>query len=213
MRTRAKAALLLALLAVMVNLPYLQNAWTQHRVGTDGVVVDARVTDTRALEGGYLVRFTFPEDLDPEGSAWTAQVERATYDEAVTTQQVSVRVLADQPAAHRVQGQVVSRTGLWITLGADALLVLLALALWRSRGASRPELVLVATQDVQATEPGSALERVEGSLYVVAGEVLAIEPDHLMLDLGDRRVRVELHGHLAPVSVQQHARVTGHLVG
>ena len=71
----------------------------------------------------------------------------------------------------------------------------------------------MATEDVQHAEPGSTLERLDGATYLVEGQVVVIEPDLLVLDLGDRRVRVDLAGHHNPVGYQQPARVRARLIG
>ena len=45
-----------------------------------------------------------------------------------------------------------------------------------------------------------ALEKMEGDLYLIRGEVTAVEEDEIVLDLGERSVRVLLDGHLNPVA-------------
>jgi len=82
----------------------------------------------------------------------------------------------------------------------------------RLRPRFRPELVLVATEDLERCEPGSVLDRVAGGWYVVAGQVQAIEGDEIVLDLGDRRVRVHLDGHHNPAGLLEPVRVTGRMV-
>ncbi|MDO9497000.1 MAG: hypothetical protein Q7J48_14940 [Nocardioides sp.] len=216
MNRRAKALLLIVLVAVVVNLPMVHSTWTAWRVDRVGVDVVATVTDTSEVsDEAYLVEFRMPRDADPDERLWTAQVDEATYDDAVATEQVGVRVLPDQPSAYRVDGEVTSRLGLVITVFVDLLMLLAAVLVWRygGRGLGRPEVVLLATEEVQRCRPGSVLERQDDGRYVVAGEVCAIEPGEIVLDLGDRRVRVRLDGHDNPVGYQQPARVSGHLVG
>ena len=217
MRSRRKALLLLALVFVVVNLPLVHSTWTRSRVERSGIDVVATVTGTRAVtsgeETGYLVEFRLPEDIDPDQQPWTARIDAATHEQAVETEQIAVRVLRDQPSAYVVQGQVTGRLGLWITLGANLLLVVMALLLARFRGAMAPTLELVATEDLVRCKPGPVLERLDGLTYAVAGEVLEIGPGVVVLDVGDRRVRVHLDGHANPAGHQQPVRVVGRMVG
>lgn len=214
---RSRPAFLVLLLVVLVNLPLVHSTWTRSQVARDGVDVVATVTDTRRVESGdevgYLVEVQFPAEVDPEQLLWTAQVDEASYDEAVATERLGARVLPDDPAAYRVDGQVTSRVGLVVTLLADVLLLLVGLLLWRFRSRGAPALELVATEDLVRCRPGSLLERLEGLTYVVEGEVLEIGDDQVVLDLGDRRVRVHLDGHHNPAGHQQPVRVTGRMVG
>ena len=217
MRSRRKALLLLLLLVVMVNLPLAHSTWTTSRVERSGVDVTATVTDTRAVtsgdETGYLVEFRLPPDVDPDQDLWTARIDRTAHDEAIATEQIGVRVLSDQPSAYVVQGQVSGRVGLWITLGANLFLLVMGVLLLRHRGRGAPALELVATQDLVRCRPASTLERLGGDAYVVEGEVLEIDDDLVVLDLGDRLVRVHLDGHLNPAGHQQPVRATGRMVG
>ena len=71
----------------------------------------------------------------------------------------------------------------------------------------------VAVGDVEGCPPGVALEKMEGDLYLIRGEVTAVEEDEIVLDLGERSVRVLLDGHLNPVADRQPAQVQGRLIG
>jgi hypothetical protein len=212
---RAKSLLLLVLVAVLVNLPAAHSTWTSWRVDREGVDVSAVVTDTEKVAGddAYLVEFQMPAEIDPGEQLWVAQVEQATYDEAVARERVTVRVLEDQPSAYTVRGQVSSRVGIVVMVLVDVLLLLGALLLWRSRGRGGHALVLRATSDLERCRPGALLERQHGGHYVVEGEVTAIEADRVVLDVGGREVTVLLAGHRNAVGFQQPARVSGHLVG
>ena len=75
------------------------------------------------------------------------------------------------------------------------------------------QVVLVATEDLERCPPGSVFDQVEGHRFVVCGEVEEIEADAVVLDLGDRRVRVLLDGHRNPAGYQQPVRATGTLRG
>lgn len=203
-------------MVVVINLQMLHSSYLSWQLGRSGVEVAAAVTDTGVLspddDPSYVVQFRFDDELDPEQRSWSAQVDQATYDEAVETELVGVRVLPDNPSAYEVTGQVGSRLGLVITLFADVVLVGLVMLLWRYRGPGNEELRLVATEDVTRAKPGSGIDRLGADGYAVVGEVVAIDDDGLVLDLGDRQVRVDLAGHANPVGYQQPARVIGRMV-
>lgn len=212
-----KAVLLVLLLVVMINLPLVHSSYTAWRVDRSGTDVAAQVTGHGVLpprdDPEYYLSFTFPQDIDPDQTQWTAEVDRATYDRAVEEETVAARVLPDRPAAYSVEGQVTHRLGLVITAFADLALLVMLLLLWRFRGRLRPQLEAVAIGDVERCAPGSALDKVVGNVYVIRGEVSLIGDDELMLDLGDRSVHVALDGHHNPVGYQQPAEVHARLIG
>ena len=216
-RPSGKALVLIVLLAAMINLPMVHASWTDWRVSQVGVEVTADVTDVDELppvaDPGYFVAFRFPAEIDPDQDEWIAEVDRATYDAADAAGTIEVRVLPDRPSAYTVEGEVTHRAGLVVTLIADLALVLVVLLLLRSRGRVRPALYAVAVADVERCSPGSVLDRVDGSLYLIAGEVSGISDDALVLDLGDREVHVDLDGHANPVGYQQPAQVQARIVG
>jgi hypothetical protein len=216
-RPRPKAVLLVVLVAVLINLPACTGAWNRWRVDRSGTDVTATVTDHGLLPPAsppdHFVAFVFDEEIDPARTTRTAQVDRATYDEAVDRRQIGVRVLPDNPDLYRVDGQVTSRAGLVATGLADLALLSVLLLGWRFRGRLRPQLRAVATGDVVGCPPGVALEKVEGDRYLIRGEVSAAEDDEIVLDLGERSVRVLLDGHHNPVAHQQAAQVHARLIG
>lgn len=199
--------LLVVVVALMINLPLLQGLYLDWRLSGSGIEQTATVDAQRVSGGAYFLEYAVDD------SGYVTQVDRATYERAERTGEVGVTVLADDPAVHRVDGEVTSRLGLVITLFVDAALALMLYVLWRFRGRLRPQLQLVATQDLEGCPPGSLLDRIEGDRYVVCGEVLEIGDDELVLDLGDRRVQVLLDGHANPVGHQQSARAVGRMVG
>ena len=82
----------------------------------------------------------------------------------------------------------------------------------RFRTVMRVELVLRATEDLERCPPGGLLDRIEGMRYAVSGDVVEIADDEIVLDLGDRRVRVLLDGHTNPAGYEQSVRAIGYMV-
>lgn len=212
MKRRTRYLLVLVLAAVLINLPLLHSTWTDQRVERNGIDVHATVLEHRTVGGQHLLSFRFPESVDPDQRSWQADVDETTYDHAVGTGEVGVRVLEDDPSAYRVDGQVTSRSLLVMTLLADVLLVVSALLLWRLGGRRRPQLRAIAVEDVERCAPGSALDRIEGETYLIRGEVTAVEPGQVVLQLTDRSVLVYLDGHQNAVGYQQPAQVRARLV-
>jgi len=211
-KRRTRYLLVLVLAAVLINLPLLHSTWTDQRVERNGIDVHATVLEHRTVGGQHLLSFRFPESVDPDQRSWQADVDETTYDHAVGTGEVGVRVLEDDPSAYRVDGQVTSRSLLVMTLLADVLLVVSALLLWRLGGRRRPQLRAIAVEDVERCAPGSALDRIEGETYLIRGEVTAVEPGQVVLQLTDRSVLVYLDGHQNAVGYQQPAQVRARLV-
>ena len=213
MTGRLKNGLLVALVVVMINLPFVHGTWQQHRIERDGVDVVAEVTETREVGGDLLVVFTVPGDgrREPFEDA-VAEVDAATYDDARETRQLDVRVLPDDGGAFTVEGQVTTRAGLVITVLADVFLLAMLVLMLRFRAVMRVELVLRATEDLERCPPGSRLDRISGMRYIVSGEVAELGDDEIVLDLGDRRVRVLLDGYANPAGYQQPVRAIGYMV-
>ena len=212
MTRRTKNVVLVGLVAAMINLPLIHSAWQNYRIDTSGIEVSAQVTDHREIDRQYFVEFEVPADGDREKTTGLGRVDEDTYDEAVSTGQIDVRLLPDNPAIYNVEGEVHSRVGLVITILADLFLAIMVLLLVRFGPRLRPVLLLRATEDLQRCPPGSVLDRIEGDLYVVCGEVASIEEDEILLDLGDRRVRVLLDGHQNPAGYEQPVRATGRMI-
>jgi len=206
---------LVALLAFLVNLPLLHSTWVDRRVESSGTDVTATVVNDRVVPGEeYWVSFTFPEEVDPDQRTWDAQVDEEAYDDAVASGEIRVRVLADDPSAYRAEGAVTSRVPLVVTLVADLLLLVVVLLLVRYGGRTRARAALqaVALGDVERCAPGPLLERIGGEDYLVRGEVQDLADGELVLDLGNRTVRVLLDGHANPVGYQQPAQVRARLL-
>lgn len=215
---RGSRILLVVLLVLMVNLPLAHSTWTHWRLEQSGVPVTAEVTDSRVIDRedgpAYWLELRFPERVDPERLAWAVEVDRTTYDAAVAAGTAAARVLEDRPAVHRVEGQVRHRFGLVTTLAVDAVLLLVVLLAWRASGRRRPEPVrLSAVGDVEGCPPGTVLEQIDGTLYLVRGEVTAVDDAEITLDLGDCAVVVQLDGHAHGVRPGEAAQVRGRILG
>jgi hypothetical protein len=213
---RGTSLVTLLLLAVVVNLPLLDHAWTQWRLDRSGVDVTATVTSHRELGSGdqtsHRIWFLFPTKIDPGRSTRRAEVDESTYGEAVASGRIGVRVVEDDPSVFRADGATTSRVLLVATLVADAVLVG-ALLVWRRfRDRLRPRLRAVATEDVESCEPGSLLERLDEGLYLVRGEVAHVEDGRVVLEVGDRSVEVLLDGHHSSVGRRQPAQVRARLI-
>jgi hypothetical protein len=211
-KRRTRYILVLVLAAVLINLPLLHSTYTNQRVQRSGTDVQTTVVGHRTAGGQHLVSFTFPTSVDPDQRTWQADLDPTAYDRAVATSELEVRVLQDDPSAYVADGQVESNAILVMTLIADALLLLTALLLWRVGGRRRPQLRAIAVADVERCPPGSALDRIEGETYLIRGEVSAVEPGQVVLELGDRSVLVYLDGHHSSVGHQQPAEVRARLV-
>lgn len=212
-RRRTRIALVL-LLVLFVNLPLAHSSWTRWRIEASGTEVSTTVVSTDVLTPGddarYWVTFRYDEDVDPSQEAYPVEVDREIFEVAERSGELEVRHLEGSPAAYTVDGEVRRPYGLIVTLVSDAVLLALVLVVWRRGGrARRPYLRMVAVEDVRPCPPGALLERVEGTLYVVRGEVSAVEEDEIVLDLGDRDVHVVLDGHANPVGGRQPAEVRG----
>lgn len=204
----------MVLLVLFVNLPLAHSTWTRWRIESSGTDVTARVVDSDVLSpddgANYWITFRYDEDDDPEQAAWPVEVDRQTFEQARDTGRIEVRYLDGSPAAYTVDGEVRRPYGLIVTVVSDVVLLVVVLMVWRfGARPRRPYLRMVAVDDVRRCPPGAGLERVEGTLYVVRGEVSAIEEDEIVLDLGDRDVYVVLDGHANPVGYQQPAEVRG----
>jgi len=212
MTRRVKNIALVVLVAAMINLPLLHSAWQNHRIESSGTDVTGEITDQREVDGQYFIEFRVPADGDRPEVTGIVRVEKEAYEQAVRTREIGVRLMPDKPSIYNVEGEVTSRVGLLITLMADLFLAVMVLLLLRFGPRLRPVLVLLATEDLQRCPPGSVLDRIEGDLYVVCGEVTAIEDDEILLDLGDRRVKVILDGHQNPAGYEQPVRATGRMI-
>lgn len=217
MSTRLKSILWLVLLVVVINMPLVQSTLTRRNVEQNGTEVTATLVEHDVLgdasDPAYWISYRLPKDVDPDRLPWAREVERTAYDEAVASGQVTVRVIEGSPETARVEGQYVSRAGLYMTLGADLLILALVLLLWRFGRYGRPEpLRLEAVGDVTTAEPGDAIEEDPSGTVTVRGEVQEIDGHVVVLDTGSRRAVVVVDGHEVRVEVGQQGQVPGRRV-
>ena len=139
-RRRTRIALVV-MLVVFVNLPLAHSSWTRWQIDRNGVDGTAEVvaTDLLSPEDGadHWVSFRYPEDVDPDQEIWPAQVDRVTFEEAEESGEIGVRYLEDDPSAYVVDGEVRNGIGLIVTLGSDAVLLVVLLLFLRFGGRGR----------------------------------------------------------------------------
>lgn len=212
MRISRASWVLIAVVIVLVNLPVVHSTWTRSSVERSGVEVLADVTEARnlgtAASPSWWLSYELPRAIDPDQATWSAEVDAATYEKAEAGGTVPVRVIEGEPANAIVQGEVRSSAGLIGTLIADVLLLALLLLLWRVRRVGRREVETVeALEDMAPARPGATWEDLGDGTVRVSGEVLDHDDHEVVLDLGDRLVRVVLDGHANPIGHQQPAQV------
>lgn len=204
---------LIGFIAFIINFPLAHSTYLAWQLDRRGVDVVADVTEARQVGGEYLVQFDVPGDGRREVfEGAVVEVDKDTYEDARSSQHLAVTVLPDDGGVFRAEGQQPNRLGLVITLCADLFLLAMVVLAMRFRFAMRVELVLRATEDLERCPPGSRLDRIEGQRYLVSGDVVEILEDEIVLDLGDRRVRVLLDGHHNPAGYEQPVRVIGYMV-
>ena len=213
MRVSRSSWVLIAVVVALVNLPLVHSTWTRSSVERSGVQVLADVTEARNLGSAespsWWLSYQLPKTIDPEQAIWSAQVDASAYEKAEEAGTVPVRVIEGEPASAIVEGEVRSSAGLIGTLALDALLLVVLLLLWRLRGRGRREVETVeALEDVTPARAGPSLEEDLGDGIVrVTGQVLELDEHEVVLDLGDKLVRVVLDGHANLVGCQQPAQV------
>jgi hypothetical protein len=213
----ARTRRLIVVLAVLVVLtfPLVSTLVTRARVERSGIDVIATVIETPRNGDDYLVGFRFPEEVDPDQRNFSAQVERASYERAVETEQIAVRVLEGRPEAHLVEGEIHSRAPFYFVVVTDALVLLLGLW-WVRTGRRRPSVRMRGDGPLQpatADEPHGLGRRADADDYEAVGTLLSTDETEAVLDVGDRRVVVVLDGHPHAVALGSPARARGPLIG
>ncbi len=234
MSRRLKTLLLVGVLVTMINLPLLSSLLQDRDLRTNGTRVEVAAEPVEVADADRgdvverLVAVALPGTVveavvgeQQEEGAAPAQDERivvpleeAAYDDAVASGRAEVVYLPDNPKVYRVTGRESGNEALVTTLAADAALVVVVGLFLLLRHRLRPELRLVATGDLVATsETEALLERLEAQSYRVRGSVALVEGDEVVLEVGDRRVRVQLDGHRNPAGHSESVEVRGTMVG
>jgi hypothetical protein len=211
---RTRRLVFVVVMLLLLTFPLVSTLLTKSRIDRSGQDVVASVIHNEVDDGHYWLGYRLPADIDPDHRAWTAEVDRVTYDKASESKKLNVRVLPGRPEAHRVEGQVDSHAGLWFTVVADAIVIGVGF-LWIRRGRRRPSLRMLARGDLEPAGPDDAIGigRADGDDYEAVGTVKSTDDGEVVLDLGERDVVVALAGHGCPVEVGATARASGPLVG
>ncbi|WP_133176471.1 hypothetical protein [Nocardioides currus] len=212
MRVSRSSWLLIGVLVLLVNLPIVYSSFTRASVVRSGEDVVAPVTETRNLgteaEPRWWLSYRLPRDIDPDGRSWSAEVDAATYDDAERDDTVAVRVIAGKPASAIVDGEVRRSTYRTGTIIADVVIFAILLLLWRVRFRHRREVETVeALEDVEPGRMHALWQDLGDGTVRVSGEVLEHDEHEVVLDLGERLVRVVLDGHTNPVGRRERAEV------
>ncbi len=211
---RARKILVVVIALLVINVPYAIYQYRIHRVSSDGVQVTATVVSSQKAGDDVVLALRFPASVDPDQRVRSARVNASAGAAAVQAGEVDVRVLEGHPAVFDLEGQKRSHGSTIITLGADVLVLLMILMMWRLGGRiRRPALVAVALGDVEGGEEGSLLDKQVDGTYVINGAVAEALEDTLVLVLRERNVTVHLRGHANPIDVGEQAKVHAHLVG
>jgi hypothetical protein len=224
---RTKSVVLFVVVLLLINLPLAQSLASGYRLDHDSTRVTATLTDASVsgseADPRYLLSARLPADVDSDETVVTARVDKAAYDAAVASKEVSLRVLPSRPSlSYRFDGQVPARTGLWLTLAADAVLAALVLLLSRTSRYRRraDDLRLEATAPVEemGEEHGGHgvrdEEPAEGPRrrVLVIGQVLERTDHEVLIDAGGQMAWVVLDGHDCQVAVGDHAVARGRVL-
>ena len=213
-RRFTSVALVVVLLA-LINLPALQATYLGWKLDRQGIPTTAEVVGAdEVTPGRFWLTIVVPPSLDPDRFATPARVSESAYEEAIRTRQIGATVLEDRPSFRRVEGQIVGRTGLWITLGADAALALLIGWLWRSgrRPHLREPLRLEAIVDPVTTHDREPLVRENADVVDVVGRVDRADDQELLLTAGEESVIVIVAGRDGDARVGDWVEVTGRVL-
>ena len=171
MTGRLKNVLLVGLVVVMINLPFVHSTWQQHRIDQRRRRRRRDGHRPRPGDGQRLVTFEVADSDDQPGFGGSATVDEATYDDAWPPGRCRCGCSRARRRSGGSRAQTRSNLGLVITVVADVFLLVLVLLLLRFGSRLRQEMVLVATEDLERCPPGSVLDQVDGLRFVVCGEV------------------------------------------
>jgi hypothetical protein len=124
--------LVIVIAVLLVNLPAVHQAWTDHRIDTTGREVEAVVLEARTINGRHLVDYRLPKSFDPGRNRFSASVDDATYELARESDRLAVRVIPGRPGANRPDGEVANSLLVVAALSADVILVLIG-GMWLYR--------------------------------------------------------------------------------
>lgn len=124
--------LVILIAVVLVNLPAVHQAWTDHRIEAQGRDVEAIVLDARTINGRHLVDYRLPDDVDPARNRFSASLDESTYEHARSSHRLAVRVIPGRPGANRPAGEVGSPILVVSAVAADVILLVIG-ALWLHR--------------------------------------------------------------------------------
>jgi len=124
--------LVLLIAVLLVNLPAVHQAWTDHRIDTTGREVEAVVLEARTINGRHLVDYRLPKAFDPGRNTFSASVDGATYELAQESDRLAVRVIPGRPGANRPDGEVTNSLLVVAALSGDFILLLIG-GMWLYR--------------------------------------------------------------------------------
>lgn len=143
---------------VLVNLPWANDAWIQHRLDTSGKTVVVTVKDESHKNGEYFVSYWLPKNVDIKHTLYGVQVSEETYQKALDKQPLTARVLPGTPNENRLEGQVTGSIVIVIAVIGDAIiLLLLYFSIRRSRRWTRLKVTAVEDDLVTAMSNGEQL--------------------------------------------------------
>lgn len=152
---------MLLLAVLLVNLPWVHQAWVDHRIAVAGRPVTADVLATEVIRGRYLVDYRLVVAGRPSGGRFSARVDRATWRTAQRTHRLPVLVVPGHPAQNRPVGEVGSSLFVVVAAIGDALVAaVLAMFWWRWRRWHRRVVVRVEGDLVTFTMGGHELTAV-----------------------------------------------------
>ena len=134
-RAPGRVLVLLAAL-LLVNLPWAQRAWVDHRIAVAGHRVPAVVVATGVVRGGYVVRYRLAGP-DAAGATFTARVDPATWRRARRAHRIPVLVVPGHQAQNRAVGEVGSAL-VWVVAAVGDLLIGAVVLLLFLRGRLQP---------------------------------------------------------------------------
>lgn len=147
--------LALAVVAVLVNLPWAHEAWVDHRIDSDGHDVRAELTEHQTVGSRHFVTFRLPAAVDPKQGKYSARLDADHYDAAVAAGAVTVRVVPGHPSYNAPVGEVGGAVFVIAALLGDAVLLVVALVLWWRRRRWAVRRVLAIDGDLVTFEMGS----------------------------------------------------------